>query len=340
MPADYIITGAASPLGRHVLEKLRARECRVVGIDTPAALASAHADSPLMAADVRDERTLRDIFRAEAREYTVVIHAAECMSLSDAPDGEMVAINYGGTKNILDLCAQQLVRRLVYVGSALTLPAQSDDGFVQESESFDLVSIRDAYARSKAAACAAVRERACMELDCVTVLPSVPFGSESEAYPLDRLLSGLARGCVRFGVRGGIDMVDVRDVAQGVLLAADKGICDHSYILSGRYVTVRELFDLARRELGYAPHILLPNFAAKALVKLGREWSGEKPLFTGRSLALLQSGTHYSHDRATRELGYLPRHVPIALSEALRHLKSTTVETSAPLYLPEPEAIH
>lgn len=335
MPADYIITGAVHPLGRHILEKLQKRDCRVVGIDDPEAAGGAAAEYPLYAADVRDSAALHDIFRAEAREYTVVIHAAERMSLSDAPDRELFAVNYGGTRNIVDACIQHTVRRLVYVGSALALPDRAGGGFVREREGFDSLSPRDAYAKSKAAACAAVAERAGEALDCVTVLPSAMIGGGDDVYPLDRLLSGLARGSVRFGVSGGIDMADVHDVAQGVVLAADKGIGGHSYILSGRYVTVRELFDIVRREGIRAPRLILPYRIAGQLVKLGRAWDGEKPLFTERALALLHSGTHYSHDRATRELGYRPHDVRDAIAEAVRASRSKPEHIPALPALPE-----
>lgn len=335
MPADYIITGAAAPLGRHLLEKLQARECRVVGIDRPEAVSGTSADWPLYAADVGDSRALGDIFRAEAREYTVVIHAAERMSLSDTPQRELFDENCGETKNLLDLCARQSVRRFVYVGSAWALPSRSDGGFVREGAPFSPAAVRDAYAKSKAAACSAVTERAGDELDCVIVLPSALFGGDGEAYPLDRLITGLARGMIRFGVHGGIDMVDVRDAAQGVLLAADKGVCGRSYLLSGGYMTLRELFDIARREQGGAARLFLPPFAARLLVKLGREWNGEKPLFTDSALSLLQSGTRYSHERATRELGYTPRDLRDSIAEAARRAASVPLAPSAPLCLPQ-----
>lgn len=335
MPADYIITGAVRPLGRHILEKLQARECRVVGIDQPELVRGAAGGYPLYAADVRDSAALRDIFRAEAREYTVVIHAAERMSLSDTPDRELFAVNYGGTKNILDACIQQSVRRLVYVGSALTLPERSDGRFIREGAPFDPAAVHDAYAKSKAAACAAVAECAGDELDCVIVLPTTQIGGGEGVYPLDRLLSALARRSVRFGVSGGIDIADVRDTAQGVVLAADKGMSGQSYILSGGYVTLRELFDLARSEGIPAPRRFIPYRAAKQLVKLGRAWDGEKPLFTERALALLHTGTHYSHDRATRELGYRPRAAREAITDAIKSQQQAAQTPDTPLCLPQ-----
>lgn len=340
MPADYIITGAAQPLGRHIITRLRARDCRVVGIDQTEAVASAAVDFPLYAADVCDRAALGDIFRAEAREYTVVIHAAEYFSLTDTPEREPFAANEDGTKLLLELCAQQAVRRLVYVGSAWALSGRADGHFVRESEGFHGASLRDAYAKSKAAASAAVMESAGEALDCVVVLPTVLLAGTGEDYPLDRFISGLVRGEIRFGVSGGIDIVDVHDAAQGVLLAADKGINGRSYILSGHYATVRELFEAVRREGVRVPRVFLPPFAANALVKLGREWSGEHPLFTQRTLALLRSGTHYSHDRATRELGYTPRDLHDTLREVVRRSMQVHAESAptAPLCLPEAAA--
>lgn len=330
MPADYIITGAASPLGRHILEKLMARQCRIVGIDSPDSAAGAEPGFPLVTADVRDSQALRDIFRAEAREYTVVIHAAERVNFSSEPDREMFAINYGGTKNVLDACMQQPVRRLVYVGSALTLPAPANGGFVREDADGNRAVPGDAYAKSKAAAGEAVAEALSQGLDCVTVLPSALIGCGAEGSLLDQLLCGLTRGSVRFGVTGGTDMADVRDVAQGVVLAADKGICGRSYILSGRFVTMRELYDIVRREGSRVPRLFLPYAAAKALARLVREWDGERPLFNEGTLSLLHRGTHYSHERAARELGYAPHQTRGCIADAVQQYRPAPARVCLP----------
>lgn len=335
MGADYIITGVESALGRQIAERLSARDCRVVGIDCGALAPWSGPDIRLYSAGACDADALDDIFRAEAREYTVVIHAAERISLSDEPDDAMQTVNCGGTQIILQLCARRPIRRLVYVGSALAVAPGRRLPFVREPEEFDPSAVSGQYGKSKAAACAAVMRAAAEGMDCVVALPGmlVGPGDPSAAEPGNRLVRALAAGQMRFCVRGGVDMVDIRDAAQGVVLAADKGIAGHSYILSGRYVRLRELYDQVHALCGTPRRITLPLALARSLVAPMRAWDGERPLFTAQALDILAAGARLSHSRAGRELGYRTNSVAAAVADAVRQYAPPQQERA--LALPE-----
>ena len=96
MGADYIITGALGHLAQNIIARLRPRGCRIVGIDRPEAVQGAETDFKLYGADVRDSQAIRGIFRAEAREYTVVIHTAALVHISDEESADVFAVNVGG----------------------------------------------------------------------------------------------------------------------------------------------------------------------------------------------------------------------------------------------------
>lgn len=322
MPADYIITGACSPLARHIIARLKSRGVRIVGIDRPEAVRPEEDSIRLYGADVCEKAALLDIFHAEAREYTVVIHAAEHLSLSDAADPALAAVNQTGTQNILEACAAQPVRRLVYVASAYAL-APTGLGFARESAEYEPSRVHSAYGRSKAAACAAVMQAAKDGLDCVIALPSALVGPGDEAAnePLDRLIRALAEGTLRFGVRGGLELIDLRDAAQGILLAADKGVAGRSYILSGRYVSMQELFECVRTALDGPQRVCMPRHLARLALPLVRAWDGERPLYTACALDALGANTHFSHERAERELGFRSRRARDTIAEAARQYR-------------------
>lgn len=337
MPADYILTGALSPLGRHILARLDLRQCRVVGIDRPQAVAEARSDLALYAAEPCDREAMQQIFRAEAREYTVVIHCADRIALT-GDTGDFFDIHRGGTNLIVDLCRAHAVRRLVYVGSTLALPAGTGSPIAHEPDSFRPGRVQSRYGQCVASACAAVAEAADEGLDCVIALAGecVAPADASNTLPVNRLIRALSQRQLRFGVGGGLELVDVRDAAQGVLLAADKGISGRSYILSGQYVPLRELFSLVREQCGTARLPILPLALARWMLPVIQAWNGERPLFNACALTVLRDGLHCCHARAERELGYAPRPVRETICAAARLERERHAAPTQPCLPPVP----
>lgn len=339
MGADYIITGALGHLAQNIIARLRPRGCRIVGIDRPEAVQGAETDFKLYGADVRDSQAIRGIFRAEAREYTVVIHTAALVHISDGENADVFAVNVGGTKNILDACVQARVRRLVYVGSVHAIPVSPGTRLVRECARFDPAAVTGVYAKSKAAACAAVLEAEAGGLDAVVVLPSgiLGPGDRSGGNHLNRLIRDYIQGHIPVGVQGGFDLVDVRDAAQGIVLAADKGISGRSYILSGRWMSIRELFDCVQLACGGPRRPCVPIWAARLALPFIRRHAERQdaiPLFTAYSLDALRSNALYLHDRASRELGYAPHDLHAAVIDTARWYAKQEEKNTPLLRLP------
>lgn len=335
MPADYILTGALSPLGRHIIARLDLRQCRVVGIDRPEAVAETRSALALYAAEPCDREAMQQIFRAEAREYTVVIHCADRIALTGDTD-TLFDIHRGGTDIILDLCRAHAVRRLVYVGSSLSLAAETGSPIAHEPDSFRPGRVQNRYGQCVASACAAVAEAADEGLDCVIALVGecVAPVDATDTLPVNRLIRALSQRQLHFGVGGGLELVDVRDAAQGVLLAADKGISGRSYILSGQYVSLRELFALVREQCGTARLPILPLALARWMLPAIQAWDGEHPLYNARALTVLRESLRCSHARAERELGYASRPVRETISAAARFERERLAAPTQPCLPP------
>src|SRR5262249_54902610 len=122
---------------------------------------------------------------------------------------------------------------------------------------------------------------------------------------------GVATGRYRGYLDTGVNVVDVRDVARGHVLALEHGRTGERYLLGGVDLTLRDLFgaiaDLAGRP---RPRIRLPYAAAKALARSGVANSEE--------VALARLPMYFSSDKARRELGYEPGPVEPALARAVR----------------------
>ena len=137
-------------------------------------------------------------------------------------------------------------------------------------------------------------------------------------------------------VRGGYDMVDVRDVAWGCVAAALRGKRGECYILSNRRCDISDLLEMARRVCGGRRLPVLPLWLARAaapLLAATARICGRRPLYTTYSLQALSSSDRFSHDKATAELGYRPRDLRLTVQDTVRWLQSHGVKPRRALRL-------
>jgi dihydroflavonol-4-reductase len=125
-----------------------------------------------------------------------------------------------------------------------------------------------------------------------------------------------------FYVEGAYDFVDVRDVADGLIAAAEMGRKGESYILGGSKISVRYMLETVREVTGRAfSRIKIPFSLAEFAAKF-TPWiylrTHKKPRFTPYSLEVLQSNADISHAKARRELGYKPRPLIETITDTVR----------------------
>lgn len=221
------------------------------------------------------------------------------------------------------------VKRLVYVSSVHAIPETEEKATISEAAAFSKENVIGGYASTKAEATQAVLDAVQNGLDAVVVHPSGIVG------PYDRgnnhivqLIQMYISGKLPAGITGGFDFVDVRDVAKGCLEAAGHGIKGNCYILSNRYFTVRELLECVRRSVGGRKKFCLPIGIARAFVPFF-EWIGKithtRPLYTRYSLYTISSNSHFTHDKATAELGYHPRDMQDTIRDTISWLRGNPV---------------
>ena len=116
---------------------------------------------------------------------------------------------------------------------------------------------------------------------------------------------------MRSYVKGAYDFVDVRDVANGLILAADKRQPGRHYIFSGAQVQVPELMKELEWDIGYpAPTYEIPSAIARAagvLASVYYRLIRRRPVFTAYSIDVLRSNSQVSSSRAREELGFAYR---------------------------------
>ncbi len=327
----YIVTGAAGHLGGHVVQELlkEGKEVRAFTLPGESCLPFAECNNDLLSqytGNVVKRKTLDQLFENPESAQFIVIHCAGIVSISGHADQRVYDVNVNGTANVVDACAAHHAKRLVYVSSVHAIPLLPFGQDMKEISSFSPDAVTGYYAKTKAAATNLVLEAAKRGLDAVAVQPAGIIGPRGlPTGNMAHLIASFVRGRLPAAIQGGFDFVDVRDVAHGVILAAEKGKSGECYILSNRFIDLRELFDTLSEVAGKKRlKLYLPLWAAKAVVpfmefyyKLFRK----TPVFTWYSLFTVTQNAAYSHEKATRELGYSTRPLKETLSDIVQWLK-------------------
>lgn len=165
-------------------------------------------------------------------------------------------------------------------------------------------------------------------LDAMVVHPSGLIGPGVYGRGhLTQLVMDFLDGRLTAGVAGGYDFADVRDVAEGILEAAQKGRCGQCYILSGSYHSIPDLLERLHKISGRRRvKTVLPLWFARLTAPLEERYYKllrQKPLYTKYSLYTLTSNANFSCEKAKRELGYAPRNFDETLKDTVAWLRET-----------------
>ncbi len=283
------MTGASGFIGSHVVRELRER-----GADV--------CDEWI---DLSDRARLRQAIAGR----DTVFHLAALYSY-DAPAVEHERVNVEGTRTIVELSRELGVRRLVHTSTCGTCGPVRGRAATEEDgpPSWELAV---SYKRTKLAAERIVLAAAQDGFDAVVVNPTTPVGDGDRApTPTGRMIEGVATGRYRAFVDTGVNLVDVRDVARGHVLAFERGRRAERYLLGGVDLTLKEVFGVVAELAGRArPRIRLPYGAVRTAARLG---------LTNRDEVLLaRLPMWFSSEKASLELGYAPGPVWPALGRAV-----------------------
>lgn len=322
----YIITGAGGHLAGTIIRYLRGTPCLVRGLILPQEAREDQDNITYYKGDVTMPETLEPLFAGAGEYETIVIHAAGLISIGSRVTPRLYETNVNGAKNIIRLCQAHPVRRLVYISSVHAIAEGPKKSIIREVTSFSKERVIGAYARTKAEATQAVLDAAKEGLDAVIVHPSGILGPfDRGGNHLTQLVQSYLSGRLPAGVTGGYDFVDVRDVAMGCIAAAERGSSGECYILSGRYVSIPELLEYMRRATNGKKKICLPmplaQLAAPFAEAIGKI-TKKRPLFTRYSLYTLRANGNFSHEKATKALGYAPRDAAETVRDTITYLQT------------------
>jgi|SRR5438105_5880403 len=269
-----------------------------------------------------DMRNVDDVQRA-IRGVRYVFHVAADYRLWARDPEEMVRNNVIGTRIVMEAAKESGVERIVYTSSVATLKPGTMDDPADETRRLNEAQAIGAYKRSKVAAERNV-ERMIVEnaLPAVIVNPSTPIGPRDiKPTPTGRIIVEAASGRMPAFVNTGLNLAHVDDVAEGHLLALEKGRPGASYILGGDNVNLRDMLStIAEICGGKAPRFRLPRaplFPLAFAAEIGARLTGSEPFLSRDALRMAGHHMFFTSARAQRELGYRSRPYRAALEDSI-----------------------
>ena len=253
---------------------------------------------------------------------SVLYHLAGLISITGEQGGRVHEINVQGTHHVATAALAAGVQRLVYASSIQAFDVFSDTDELNEQSPRPSPSA-PAYDRSKADSERIIAKLVSQGLDAVTVYPTAVLGPiDHRPSRFGQAVKDIWEGRVPALVDGHTNVVDVRDVVQGMMAAADQGRAGHGYMLSGHPVSVPELMKTAASISGsHCPSLVCPMWLARLSAPLAVAWArmtGAEPLYTHEALRALRANNRVCHTKATNELGYQPRPLQQTLSDLHR----------------------
>jgi len=314
-----VVTGAAGHVGANLVPALLARSRPVRVLVNADRRAFQNLDVEVIRGDIRDLESLVNAFK----DAEVVYHLAARISIFQHDWPLLEAVNVAGTRNVVEACQRCGVRRLVHFSTIHSIAQSSADCPVDESNALVESRRYPAYDRSKAAAEREVRRGMEKGLDAVIISPTGIIGpNDYKPSHFGDALLRLANGRLPSLVGGGFDWVDVRDVVGGAMRAEERAPAGAKYILSGHWVSLREVAGLVAEITGVpAPGFVCPLWLARVgapFITAFDRIAGRRPLYTSASLQALCDNRKISYRKATDELGYQPRPFRETLIDTLR----------------------
>ena len=316
----WLVTGATGHIGNVLVRKLieRGEKVRALLLPNECRESIQGLNIEAVEGDVLNEASLY----TSMRDVKGVFHLAGVISIMPGSDEVVRKVNIEGTKNILRIAKEMQVSKFIYTSSIHAIQ-RVEEGIIDETLPYDPDNPYGEYDRAKAEATLQVQQAAHAGLEAVIACPTGVIGPyDFRGSLMGAVIHEAAASRPTLYVDGAYDFVDVRDVADGLIVAAEKGKRGESYILSGHKISVRYLLETVREITGKRFFTLkipfdLAKFAS-LFTPMYYSLAKVNPRFTPYSLEVLRSNSNISHEKATRELGYRPRPLYESIRDAVK----------------------
>ncbi|WFU43126.1 NAD-dependent epimerase/dehydratase family protein [Bradyrhizobium sp. CB82] len=317
-----LVTGGSGFIGHHLVEALRGRgqRVRVLDVRPPA---TPCADVDYVAGSVLDgdavDRALAGVDQ--------VYHLAGLPGMWVANKQDFHEVNCRGTEVVLTAAQLRGVSRFLHCSTeSILFPYSQLAGVPAEEALQPADAMPGAYTRSKSLAEHCAAKAAAAGFPLVIGTPTMPIGPvDHDLTPPTAMLWYFLQKKVQPHINFLVNLVDVRDVAMGLVLAMERGRIGQRYILGGDCVRLGQILRMmsvisGRKQYPIAVPGRLAELSAIMLEYISDHVTHRPPNGTGEGVRIALAASDLSIDKARTELGYAPRPIEPVLRETITHL--------------------
>ncbi len=330
-----LVTGATGFLGKHLVRQLLASDSQ-----TPVRAFSRSAFSQTGAGMERLETVTGDIADAAAVDGAVkgcsrIYHLAGIVERSPGNPWTAYRTHIDGTRNICEAMRRHGTERCVVVSSSGTIAVGNTPEAANENSSYTHEIVKDwPYYLSKIyQEKQALRHYRRHKIPIVIVNPSLLLGPGDERGSSTNDVRLFLEGQIKVIPVGGLNLVDVRDAAAGLIAAMEKGRLGERYLLGGENMTFHEWIRLTSKLSGVAaPRFMLPPAAARAgasLLRAAYPLFGKKFELDDESIKMSALFWYCDASKARKELGFTTRPTEETLRDTIDDIRKRKAAPSS-----------
>jgi dihydroflavonol-4-reductase len=311
-----LVTGASGFLGWHVARLLAERGYQVRALARPGSRVIG-LEPEIVTGDLRDPDSLKRAVMG----CGLAFHVAADYRLWARKPVELYESNVEGTRNLLEAAQRAGVERVVYTSTVGTIGIPHE-GLGDEQTPVSLQDMAGVYKRTKFLAEQVALECAASGFPVVIVNPTAPVGDHDvKPTPTGQIIADFLKGRLPAFIDTGLNIVDARDVAEGHLLALERGQPGERYILGSENLTLAQILDaLAKITCRKAPSARLPYAVAYCAGVCSTVWAevtGVAPRVPIDAVRMARKKMWVTHAKARRELGFQPGSAENALRKGV-----------------------
>ncbi len=321
-----IVTGGAGFIGSHLVQQLVECGQQVRVVERPGTEVGHLPPSvEVVFADIRDRRTVA----AAMEEGRWVYHLAGNPNLWVRDRKEFESVNHHGTVHVLESALEAGAERILHTSTESILTRSNARGNIDENV---VISERDTvgpYCLSKLRAEGAAMKLARAGWPVVVANPTMPVGPGDRGLsPPTRLIRDFCRGKLPALMDCTLNMIDVRDVATGLVRVLERGRPGQRYLLGGENLTLAGFLGMLSDFCGVpVPRWRVPYVAGLAVAYISEFWSdhmsGHTPKATVTGVRLARRIMHFDASRSQAELELSPRPIREAVADAVLWLRQS-----------------
>ena len=316
--SKVLVTGANGFLGAHLCKRLLNEGFLVSALVRKNSDLSEIEGLPLnkVYGDVTNAESLESAFRNQ----DIVFHLAGFVGYKKAERPLMDLVNVTGTKNVVDTCVKLHTHKLLHLSSVVAIGASFEPKAMTEKSEYNLGPLNLGYYETKHLAEKIVMSAvANKNLNAVCVNPSTIYGAADAKKGSRKTQVKVARGKFPFYTSGGVNVVAVEDVLDGILAAVEKGKIGERYLLTADNILIKSLFEQIAAFAGVdAPKILIPNWLLHTVGKFGDRFGVGPSQENAWSATLFN---WFDSTKARTELGFKPKPSSVAIENSVRWMK-------------------